>query len=573
MARFGKNWFRQNRLWRSWRVGTLLLRTLFIINRERTRIVQARARGDYDVRPNMGALIRILREFRLTAVDLGGLLIKLGQFLGSRADLLPQAALAELSALTDDVPPEAFADIRRVMSAEWQTDPAQIFAVIDAKPAGSASLGQVHHALLHDGREVAIKVQRPGIDAIIRTDLRTLRFVLRLVSWLVPSANDFINLQALYREFARTVAEELDYEQEARNAEQFAKMFQDDPHILVPTIIHDYSTRRVLVMQWMEGIKIAQTEELDAAGVDRAALAERLVRAYFTQALETGFFHADPHPGNLLVQPDSEADRLVFLDFGMMGLITPKMRTGLNDIVRGFVSFDPRQILRGLDALGFLTETADRDALEPIISLMLSRFGSMNGADMSQGMTEIPREAVGDIEAALYSQPLRLPVEFAYFGRMVGMLQGIAVGLDPEFNFLKTVTPYAQQFLGAGNGQQSGIEGILKLLGVESVGALGQSLLREGVGIAQSLARLPRHLDRVLERAEKGDIHLVLDTADRTDRQQRRSRLGRNGRGRRTQRTPLLSRSVPLWVPLGVLGAFGVATLTRAAQRAAKARK
>src|SRR5262249_28731036 len=197
-----KRWGRRNRCWRSYRVALLLLRTLYIINRERSRVVHARERGDYDVRPNLEALLTVLRDFRQTAIALGGLLIKLGQFLGARADLLPQEALAELAALQDEVPAERFADITCVLEREWGVPISEVCAEIDVEPAGSASLGQVHRARLHGGRAVAVKVQRPGIGGIVRTDLRTLRFVLRLVAWLSPAANRVVDLDALYREFS-----------------------------------------------------------------------------------------------------------------------------------------------------------------------------------------------------------------------------------------------------------------------------------------------------------------------------------------------------------------------------------
>jgi predicted unusual protein kinase regulating ubiquinone biosynthesis (AarF/ABC1/UbiB family) len=573
MARVWKRWSRRNRLWRSLRVGSLLLRTLFIVNRERSRVVQARARGDYDVRPNLKALVRVLHEFRVTAIDLGGLMIKLGQFLGARADLLPDAALAELAALHDDVPAEPFADVRGALEREWHVPLSEICASIDEAPDGSASLGQVHHAILQDGREVAIKVQRPGIDAIVRTDLRTLRFVLRLVGQLVPVANTIVDLRALYREFSRTVAEELDYQQEARNAERFAAIFADDPTIRVPAMIPAYSTRRVLVMQWMDGIKIANVAALDTAHVNRKRLANRLVGTYFTQVLEASFFHADPHPGNFLVQPDPAGDRLVFLDFGMMGLVTPRMRAGIREATSGYLAKDAAVIVRGLDKLGFLSETADREALEPVVNLLLARFGDLSalsggaGGPFSgrRGAVD-PQEAIDALGTTLYDQPFRLPVQFAYFGRMVGMLQGVATALDPNFNMLAVATPYAQEFLG--NGDQGSLEGILRLLGVESVADLGQSLLRDGVALAQSLARLPRRLDRVLDRAERGEIHLVIEPADRSSR-------ARRGFGRSRSRhggPALLNRPVPLWMPLGMAGALGMVAISWFARHNPKAK-
>jgi predicted unusual protein kinase regulating ubiquinone biosynthesis (AarF/ABC1/UbiB family) len=532
-----RQWQRRNPVWRSYRVTTLLLRTLYTINRERSRVVRAHARGDFEVHPDVEALVRILRDFRLTAVELGGLLIKLGQFLGARADLLPEAALNELAGLHDDVPPERFADVTTVLERAWHAPLSKICAAIEPQPAGSASLGQVHEAWLTDGSHVAIKVQRPGISAIVRTDLRCLRFVLRVVGWLVPVANRFTDLQALYREFSRTVAEELDYEQEARHAVRFARLFADDASILVPAVVPMYTTRRVLVLEWMDGIKITDFSALDAAGVDRDRLAKHLADAYFTQILMAGYFHADPHPGNLLVQPAGDGERIVFLDFGMMGDITPRMRTGLRECFHGAVARDAARLVRGLDLLGLLADHADRAAVERLVGAMLQRFG---GSPVRQLRETDPREVLGDVERGLYDQPIRLPAEFAFFGRMAGMLLGLMVGLSPRFNFVDVATPYARQFL-----RRDGLEVVLSLLGVESLEGLGRDLLHSGLATARSLAGLPQRLDRVLERAERGEVHVFIQNAEPPPvaRKQARRRITPQG----------LSRPVPLWMPLGLL--------------------
>lgn len=557
MRRFWQQQLRRNSLWRSYRVGQLLLRTLYIINRERTRVIKARQRGDNSVRPDMEALIRILREFRLTAVALGGLLIKLGQFLGARADLLPAEALAELTTLHDEVPPEHFEDVVALLEREWRTPVGEICATIERRPAGSASLGQVHQARLHDGRLVALKVQRPGIDAIVRTDLRTIRFVLRVVARVAPYANAIIDLKMLYREFSRTVFAELDYEQEARNARQFAHIFESDPDIKVPGIVDAYSTRRVLVLEWMDGIKISETAALNAAGVNRDRIATKLVGTYFQQVLEAGFFHADPHPGNLLVQPDPAGDRLVFLDFGMMGTVTPRMRDGLRECVTGVLGNNAARVLRGMDTLGFLSESADREALEPIVSMMLARFGGMNiSAEASNWRKrgEVPREVTEGVGTVLYDQPFRLPAQFAFFGRMIGLLQGVAVGLSPTFNFIDVATPYAQQFLG---GQENGrVNAILNLLGFESFDALWPSLLKGGVSTIQSLASLPQRIDHVLERAERGELRVVVESAEKANRRSP-SRPDFRGRVRGA------SRSGPVWAAVGFASATALFLLPR----------
>ncbi len=545
-ARPVDTWLRKNRLWRSYRVTSLLLRTLYIINRERQRVIQARSRGEYDARPRLETLIRVLREFRQTAVALGGLLIKLGQFLGARADLLPPEALEVLAGLQDEVPPENFADIRRVVEKELGAPLYEVFASFDPEPAGSASLGQVHHARLHDGREVAVKVQRPGIDRIIQLDLASFRFVLGVVRRLVPRVARIIDLRMLYREFSRTVYEELDYQHESRNARQFAQMFAEDNGIGACVPLEAYTTKRVLTLTWVDGIKISQTDQLDAAGVDRSLLAVQLVNSYFKQVLEAGFFHADPHPGNIFVQPNASADggpRLVFVDFGMMGTITPRLRQGMLDCFAGMTRGDAAQTVRGLDALGFLGEDADREVIEQAVGLMLGHFRQLPFGHIR---SVNQREVMGDIGSVLYEQPLRLPAQFAFFGRMVGMLTGLATTLDPNFNFLAVATPYAQQFLGV----SGGIDSLLALLGVGSLEDLGRNALRDGIATARSLIELPRRLDRVLARAERGDLHVVVEPSSRA--RNARAARGRDG----ASPVQVLSRPVPLWLPLGLAAAL-----------------
>jgi len=589
-------------MWRSYRVASLLLRTLYIINRERTRVTRARERGDTTVRPDMQALLRVLREFRKTAVELGGLLIKLGQFLGTRADLLPPEALAELAALQDDVAAEPFPAIRTQIERDLAAPLDELFAEFIETPEGAASLGQVHKARLHDGRLVAVKVQRPGIVEIVQADLSVLRFVLEIVRRLAPTIDRIADLRALYREFSRTVYEELDYQHEGRNAERFAAIFGDDPLIAVPEVIWPYSTRRVLTLEWMEGIKITQVGALDAAGVDREALARRLAGSYFRQTLEAGFFHADPHPGNIFVQPlipgkilraykqpvetkkrngqqpqpeevvvrvEPGMARIVFLDFGMMGAVTPQMRGGLRDCLTGAVQRDAALFTRGLDALGFLSPDVDRAAIERVIAAMIAQFA---GRPVGQLGQVDPSEALGDVRETLYEQPFRLPAEFAFFGRMVGILFGLTASLSPNINFIEVATPYAQQFL-----RRDGLTGLLSLLGVqsESLSALGLDTLRESVALARSLVELPRRLDRVLKQVERGELHLDITPILPGEAPRRPLRGGRRGR-RNGATSGLLTRSTPVWMTAGMVagmtGAGILATLAIMRRREASSK-
>src|SRR5437660_1885698 len=284
---------------RFFRVSRLLLWTIWTIYRERRRVIRARERGNYEVQPNIDVLIKVLVAFRRTAIKLGVLMIKLGQFLSSRADLLPEQALSVLSSLQDEVPPAPFEHVVAVIESELSKPVEELFSVLERKCTAAASLGQVHKAVLAaTGETVAVKVQRPHIVKLVNMDLSILKFVIVVIARFVDTS-DFIDLMGIYREFKRTVHEEIDYVTEAANAKRFREMFQDDPTIYIPRVHDDYLSRRVLVLEWVDGIKINDYAALNAAGVNRLEVAKRTVSSYFYQFFEEGFFHADPHPGNI----------------------------------------------------------------------------------------------------------------------------------------------------------------------------------------------------------------------------------------------------------------------------------
>lgn len=521
--------------------------------------MRAREHGREDVEPDISALRQALREYKRVAVELGGLLIKLGQFLSSRADLLPAEALVELASLYDEVLPEDFACIERVLLDELGAPLTRHFAWIDPLPSGSASFGQVHRARLLDGREVAVKVQRPEMGEIVHADLTTIRLVLNIVRRLTPIANEVIDLHDLYREFSRMVSEELDYHHEARAAERFARALATESDIVVPAVIWELTTRRVLTTEWVSGIKIARHDELAAAGIDRGQVARRLLDIYFTSILHHGFYHADPHPGNFFVQPRSHAPAgtngkqdftLAVVDFGMMGTILPTTKRGLRECFTGLVWRDAGLVTESLRDLGFVGPGADEGAIAQAVDVVLTRFGDLPYAEWQR---LDPSEVLSELEHLLYGQPLRLPARFAFLGRAVSMLIGLAASLDPTINFAETVRPYATQLARA-----SGIDSMLRVLGVESLGQLGRILTREGVAMARTVTALPHLAERVLERVERGDIRLVIQGSDR-------ERPFESQVGRRIV-TNALRRPVPAWVPLGVAG-IAAAVLYRRRRR------
>ena len=505
---------------RFFRVSRLLIWTIWVIYRERRRVIRARERGNYEVQPNIDVLVRVLVAFRVTAVKLGVLMIKLGQFLSSRADLLPDQALAVLSSLQDEVPPAPFSHVVSVIETELGKPVEQVFSVLERKCAAAASLGQVHKAVLAStGEEVAVKIQRPNIDQLVGMDLSSLKFVIWVLTRFVDTG-EFIDLMGVYREFKRTVYEEIDYVTEAANAKRFKEMFKDDLSIYIPAVHEEYTTRRLLVLEWIDGIKINDYATLEAVGVSRLEVAKRTVSTYFYQFFTEGFFHADPHPGNIFVLPEGTGDKKVaasegpviaFVDFGMVGSLTKNMTKSLKDLFLSFVGRDSRALVKALSNLGFIGEGANMAALERGVALMMEHYYGMTLGEASE--LEIP-DVAQDVESLLYGQPFQVPAQFAFTGRAIGTLVGVSTGLSPEFNFVEIATPYARNFLG---------------LDAEGAGQTLQSIFNQLLETGRILLALPRSLEQVITRLETGQIEVKLRDGSNNGRSRRRGRRRGNG--------------------------------------------
>jgi predicted unusual protein kinase regulating ubiquinone biosynthesis (AarF/ABC1/UbiB family) len=504
---------RLSQMIRFFRVSRLLLWTIWVIYNERRRVVRARERGNYEARPNIEVLIKVLIAFRQTAIKLGVLMIKLGQFLSSRADLLPEQALDVLGSLQDEVPPAPFEHVVSVIESELGKPVEEIFSVLERK-CTAAALGQVHKGILAaTGETVAVKVQRPNIDQLVRMDLSTLKFVIWVITRFVDTS-EFIDLTAVYREFKRTVYEEIDYITEAEHARRFKEMFKDARTIYIPRVYDDYVSRRVLVLEWIDGIKINDYAALDAAGINMLEVAKRTVSTYFYQFFDEGFFHADPHPGNIFVKKGSpgEGPVVAFVDFGMVGTLTKSMKKSLKDLFLGFVTRDTKSLVDALARLGFIGEGANLAAIERAMALMMERYYGLTLGEARE--LDIP-EVGADIENLLYGQPFQIPAQFAFIGRAIGTLVGVSTGLAPDFNFIDVATPYARKFLG---------------LDAENAGQTIQEVFTQVLDTGRVLLTLPKAMERVITKLETGQIEVRLsDEAPR----RRRGFRGRRGRGRR----------------------------------------
>ncbi len=504
----GMNRFTQ--IIRFFSVSRLLLWTLWVINRERKRVIRARSRGNFEVQPNVDVLIDVLVEFRKTALKLGVLMIKLGQFLSTRADLLPERALAVLASLQDEVPPESFEHVVQVIESEYNKPLNEIFSVIERKSTAAASLGQVHKATLATtGETVAIKIQRPNIDQLVTMDLNTLRFVI----WVITKLTDTgaIDMWGFYREFRRTVYEEADFVSEAANSQRFKEMFKDDPTIYVPTIYDQYITKRVLVMEWIDGIKINDYEALDVVGYNHLEIATRTVRAYFHQFFEVGFFHADPHPGNIFVKRGSAPNDpvIAFLDFGMVGSLTSHTKRSFREMFLSIITRDAHMMVTALARLGFIGEGANIQTIERAVGMLIDQY---YGVSLGQVHNLNMRDIMQDIVELLYGQPFHIPAQFAFSGRAVSTLVGVATGLAPEFNFIEVAAPYARNFLGLGG------EGTRETI---------QLALTQLIETGRLLITLPRTVERLITKIESGQMEVKLTNQSPSPKARRRH--GRNG--------------------------------------------
>lgn len=449
---------------------------------------------------------QLAREFRDLAISMGGVLIKIGQFVSSRVDVLPREVTDELADLQDEVPPEHLGDIRAIIETELGQSLEQAFAWFDASVQAAASLGQTHRARLHSGEQVIVKVQRPGIALIVETDLAAVRTVLY---WIrdYPPLRRRADVIRLLDEFSRTLYEELDYVREAENAIRLAENFAARPDVIVPRPYRRLCTRRILTLQDVEAIKITDCAALAAAGVDRKQVAARLLDVYLKQVFEDGFFHADPHPGNLFVHPVGDpAERprpfkLAFVDFGMTGRVAPTVQTHLRQALVGLAMRDSHRIVRAASELGFFLPEADLPTIEQAVNQLLARFYGMS-------MDELRRLDLRELHAffqqfqqLLFEMPIQLPQDYIYLGRTVGILSGLATSLDPDFNVWAAVQPYAE-----------------KLVSAEISGGLGDWLkpIGELFGVA---LRMPVTADRVLERALANNLVVRIALANEMRRE------------------------------------------------------
>jgi predicted unusual protein kinase regulating ubiquinone biosynthesis (AarF/ABC1/UbiB family) len=452
---------------------------------------------------------QMAKGYRQLAIEMGGVLIKVGQFLSARVDMLPPVVTEELSGLQDRVPPEDFTGIRRLAERELGASLQEHFATFEEEPLASASLGQVHRAVLklnedveHATRHVVVKVQRLHIETLINTDLSALRTV---IQWLkrYPPIRRRADLPALLDEFSRILYEEIDYLAEGRNAETFRDLFRDHPGVKIPKVIWTHTTKRVLTLEDVFAIKITDFQAITEAGVDRSKVAQRLFETYLEQIFEFEFFHADPHPGNLFVIPlgegreqaGSDLDRewqLAFVDFGMVGRVPENAREGLREGVIAIGTRDPKRLVGAYQKLDLLLPEADIETLEKVEAKAFERFWGKSMSELQDIDTSEWREFANEVRHVMYRMPFQIPQDYILLGRAIAILSGMCTGLDPGFNIWESVQPFAEELLS------------------EEITSSWDFWWEEIEKLIQALVVIPRRLDTVLERVERGKISVQI---------------------------------------------------------------
>jgi predicted unusual protein kinase regulating ubiquinone biosynthesis (AarF/ABC1/UbiB family) len=421
-----------------------------------------------------------------TFLELGPTFIKLGQLLSTRPDVLPREYIEVLAQLQDQVPPADFERIEPILASE--VGPVdEVFEDFDREAISGASLGQVYTATL-DGERVAVKVLRPGIRRRVEADLRVLSVVIPLIVRVSPEGQAF-TLENLAEEFAATIRREMDYGREAATLREVAGNFADDPKVRMPGVYGEYSTDRVIVMEYVEGTKITDIEALDAMGVDRDELVVRLEEAYVQMIVEDGVFHADPHPGNLAVQDDGT---LVFYDFGMNGRLGPGTRDLLFEFYVALAEEDIDRVIDVFIALDSLDPRADREVMRKVFSVAIDNF---RGRDIEQYRIE---EIVAEFQGTMREFPMRLPRNMALVVRVTSVLEGVCRTLDPEFDFITVIREYVRE----------------RSTDEETIDRVREEIRSRVVDLEGSLRRLPPKVDQTLTRAQRENLQVSMAVAD-----------------------------------------------------------
>jgi len=428
-------------------------------------------------------------------VYLGSAFIKLGQLLSARADVIPSAWVNELTSLQDRVPPFAFEKVQEILKEQLGNSYEKIIS-IDQIPIGSASLAQVHKAILINEKNIIFKVQRPDIEKFFRLDLDVMNQVAKVVQRIksLSRGNDWVGIA---KESKRVLLRELDFRIEAQYAARFKQQFIDDSDILIPSVFWDLSTSKVLCLEYLPGIKINDIKSLKSNDIDTSLIAKIGATSYLKQLVNYGFFHADPHPGNLAV---SKNGSLIYYDFGMMGFVSERIRGRLNSMIKAAALRDVSGLVKELQIAGLIEKDVEIGPVRRLIRIML------NEALTPPFDSKIIEKLSGDISELAYGKPFRIPIELIFVFRALSTFEGVGRYLDPEFNLIAIAKPFLLPLMTSKNPDSND---------------LFNELGRQVTEIGSKAVGLPKRLDENLERLEQGDLQLQVRMGE-SDRQLRR---------------------------------------------------
>ncbi len=434
---------------------------------------------------------------------LQGLFLKVGQLISIMTNFLPDEFRRELEGLQDQVPPRPYADVDKRIREELGRAPGEIFAEFQERPVASASIGQVHRARLRTGEEVAVKVQYPDVEDLVASDLKVLRFIFRVLNYFAP----YHGFDGVYREIKQMVLAELDFRGEADNMERIAACFVGRTDVAFPTVHRELSTSRVLTTSWVEGVKISDRQRLGQLGVDRTDLAKAVVSAYCKQIFTDGVYHADPHPGNLLIRKQALGEvTIVFIDFGAVAEVSPKMRRGIGDLIQGAVTRDTTRVVNAMKSMGFISRNADSAIFDKVVDFFHERlheevkFDSFSLKDVKfdpqkslQNLADLRRM---DVSFRDLMEHFHVPKEWIMLERTVLLLLGLCTELDPTLNPMSVIRPYLEEFV----------------LGKEKD---WQSFALDSTkDVAATVFGLPAELKRFLTRAQRGELEVKVRSVD-----------------------------------------------------------
>ena len=439
--------------------------------------------------------IRNARRIQRAIVRLQGLFIKVGQLFSILTNFLPPEFRHELEGLQDAVPARPYESIKARFIEDFGKEPLELYKEFDETPIAAASISQVHVARLADGQKVAVKVQYPDIDRMVTSDLKTFRRILKIISWFFPTQG----LDVVYREVSQMLVAELDFCEEAKSIDRIAQNFRDGgiDDVGFPAVVRDLSTRHILTTGFVEGVKVSDTAGLEAGGHDRRAIARRLVDLYCRQIFVDGLYHADPHPGNILV---AGSGRITLLDFGAVATIRPEMRKGIADFLQAVLNQNTEKIAQALRDMGFIAKPQNDEVFDRVVAYFHEKFQqsvrieSFNlseiKVDPERGLEHLLALRQMDIGIGELSSAFQVPREWILLERTLLLLTGLCTHLDPEIRPMELIHPYLRRFLLGDEGDWSNF------------------MLDTGKDLAIQFLALPSELKKFLVRASTGRLEL-----------------------------------------------------------------